>query len=118
MNFKKLLIHRCTLLTEGESTAEDDYGRPIPSTIESINTPCRVDQIRERVASDDTGNDFILSNVLFLDETQTVSLTTRIFHIEDLQGNPVLTGSFVVKNINPVYGRRKLHHTEVTLQRE
>lgn len=118
MNFKKLLIHRCTLLTEGESTAEDDYGRPIPSTIESINVPCRVDQIRERVASDDTGNDFILSNVLFLDETQTVSLTTRIFHIEDLQGNPVLTGSFAVKNINPVYGRRKLHHTEVTLQRE
>jgi len=118
MNFKKLLIHRCSLLTEGEATGEDDYGRPIPSTIESINVPCRVDQIRERTAYDSTGNDYIVTNVLFLDANETVASTTKIFHIEDLEGNPVLSGSFSVKDINPVYGRRKLHHNEITLQKE
>lgn len=106
------------MILPGESTGEDDYGRPIPGDIESINIPCRVDQIRERVASDDTGNDYILSNVLFLGANEPVTTEAKIFNIKDLQGNPVLTGSFSVKNLNPVYGRRSLHHKEVTLLRE
>lgn len=118
MSFKSLLVHRCTLLIQVEGAQEDDYGRPIPGTIEHMNIPCRVDQVRERVASDDTGNDFILSNILFLGPGHEVTLDTKIVNIEDLEGNPVLSGSFSVKNRNPVYGRRRLHHLEITLQKE
>lgn len=118
MSFKSLLVHRCTLLIQEEGALEDDYGRPISGTIEHMNIPCRVDQARERVAYDDTGSDFILSNILFLGPAHAVDLNTKIVNIVDLDGEPVLIGSFSVKNRNPVYGRRRLHHHEITLQKE
>lgn len=118
MRFKTLLVHRCSLLTTGEATGEDDYGRPIPSTVETINVPCRVDQVRERVVSGATGEDFILNNTLILGAEIPILLDTKVLEIKDLQGNPVLEGSFSIENINPFYKGQKLHHYEIALQRE
>lgn len=118
MNFNSLLIHRCSFLIQGEQMGEDDYGRPISGTIESINIRCRLDQMRERVVADDTGNDYILTNVLFLGSEQSIDLDTKIFNIKDLNGNVVLAGTFIPKDIKPVYGRRNLHHYEVSLLKE
>lgn len=118
MRFKTLLVHRCSLLTAGESTGEDDYGRPIQSMIETINVPCRVDQVRERVVSGATGNDFILNNTLILGAKIPIFLDTQVLEIKDLDGNPVLEGSFSIENINPFYKGPKLHHYEIALQRK
>jgi len=118
MRFKTLLVHRCSLLTAGEATGEDDYGRPIQTTIETINVPCRVDQVRERVVSGATGDDFILNNTLILSAKIPIFLDTKILEIRDLEGAAVLEGSFSIENINPFYKGPKLHHYEIALQRE
>lgn len=118
MRFKTLLIHRCSLLIAGAVTGVDDYGRDIIGTIESTNIPCKVDSIRQRASSDEAGTDFIFTNVLFLPPDQQIALDTKIIDVLDKQGNPVLQGSFVVQDILPIYDRSKLHHYEVTLQKE
>jgi len=118
MRFNSLLVHRCSLLSAGESIGEDDYGRPIQSMVETINVPCRVDQVRERVVSGATGDDFILNNTLILGAKIPIFLDTKVLQIKDLQGTPVLEGSFSVENINPFYKGPKLHHYEISLQRE
>ncbi|MGV7002480.1 putative minor capsid protein [Priestia megaterium] len=116
MRFKSLLVHRCSILTAGETTGEDDYGRPIQSMVETINVPCRVDQVRERVVSGATGDDFILNNTLIL--SYPVYLDSKVLQIKDLDGNLVLEGSFSIEHINPFYKGQKLHHYEISLQRE
>lgn len=118
MRFKTLLIHRCSLLTAGEAIGEDDYGRPIQTMIETINVPCRVDQVRERIVSGATGDDFILNNTLILGAKIPIFLDTQVLQIKDLEGNPVLEGSFSIETINPFYKGQKLHHYEIALQRE
>lgn len=118
MRFKSLLVHRCSLLTAGETTGEDDYGRPIQGMVETINVPCRVDQVRERVVTGATGDDFILNNTLILGAKIPVFLDSKVLQIKDLDGNLVLEGSFSIEHINPFYKGQKLHHYEISLQRE
>jgi hypothetical protein len=118
MRFKTLLIHRCTLLIEGEVTGTDPYGRDIIGTVEKNDVPCRADQIRTRSMTDDTGTDFILDYVLYVGAEQTVTLNTKVQNITDKQGNPVLQGSFSALSVNPIYDRNKLHHYEITLLRD
>lgn len=116
-NFRRLLIHRCTLIHPGVKTGEDEYGQDIISDVTDVNIACRVDSIRERPSTSDTGTDFILTNVLFLPSEAVVSPEMRIENIFDKQGREVLIGTFIPLNINPVYDREKLHHFEVSLQR-
>lgn len=117
MRFKTLLIHRCDLTITGEKTGEDEYGRDIIGNIEKFDIPCKVDSIRQRASSDSTGTDFIYTNVLILPPDQMVTLETKINNVHDLQGNPVIQGSFVIQDILPIYDRSKLHHFEITLQK-
>lgn len=117
-NFRRLLIHRCTLIHPGQKTGEDEYGQDIISDVIDSNIICRVDQIRERPSRSETGTDYILTNVLFLPVEAVVSPDMRIQNIFDKSGNSVLTGEFTVLNINPIYDREELHHYEVSLQRE
>lgn len=117
-NFRRLLIHRCTLIHPGQKTGEDDYGQDIISDVSDINVACRVDSIRERPSTSDTGTDYILTNVLYLPSEAVVSLDMRIQDIFDKKGIPVLLGTYAASNINPIYDREKLHHYEVALQRE
>lgn len=114
----RLLIHTCTLIYPGVKTGEDEYGQDIFSDAEYTDIPCRVDQIRERPSTSDTGTDFILTNVLYLTSEANISLDMLIKDIMDKEGNIVLPGSFGVMNLNPIYDREKLHHYEVSLQRE
>lgn len=116
-NFRRLLIHRCTLIHPGQKTGEDDYGNDIISDIVDSNIACRVDQIRERPSTSDTGTDYILTNVLYLPSEAVVSLDMRIEDIFDKHGRQVLPGSFLPLNLNPIYDREELHHFEVSLQR-
>lgn len=115
--FRRLLIHRCTLITPGQVIGEDEYGQDIVSDVVDRGVACRVDQIRQRPSRDETGTDIILTNVLFLPSEVVVSPEMRIENILDKKGIPVLMGAFAVENILPIYDREKLHHYEVSLQR-
>jgi hypothetical protein len=116
MNFDRHLIHRCTLVHTGIKTGEDDYGRDILEDVRYEGTPCRLDQLRERVGSGDTGSDYIISNMLFLSAKTDVRLDSRFEDIQDKDGNPLIAGSFLVETLNPIYARGRLHHYEVTLK--
>lgn len=118
LRFRTLLIHRCSLLIQGQVTGQDDYGRDIVSTIPVKDVPCRFDQIRQRSVADETGTDLIYEHVLYFDSDNGINLTTEISDITDKQGNPVLQGSFSVMNILPMYDRSKLHHYEVVVRRK
>ncbi|MEN3781490.1 hypothetical protein [Priestia megaterium] len=117
MRFITMLNHRCTLFIQGEVTGQDDYGRDIVSNIESMNVPCKLDETVFRAVQDDTGTDTILDSILFLHPDYKVDLGTTILNIVDLEGNPVIQGSFSVQDIHPIYSLKKLHHFEVTLRR-
>lgn len=117
MRFRTLLVHRCSLLTQGTVTGVDEYGRDIVQSIVHANVPCRFDEVRQRASSGDTGTDFIYENTLFFSDLYSIDLETKIENITDKEGNPVLPGSFSVKNILPVYKRSRLHHYEIKVQR-
>lgn len=116
-NFRKLLIHTCTLIIPGQKIGEDDYGQDIYSDEIKNKMPCRADEIRERPSTSATGTDFILTNMLFLPKEAEISPDVQIQDIIDKENNPVLIGTFGVMNIHPVYDRARLHHYEVSLQR-
>lgn len=117
MRFRTLLVHRCSLLTILNSGGTDEYGRDIINRVESMNVPCRFDQIRQRAVSDETGTDFLYDNVLYFDKDQEITLETEIHDIRDKEGNQVLPGSFSILSILPIYDRSKMHHWEVTVRR-
>lgn len=118
MRFKSLLNHRCTLLIEGEVTGQDEYGRDVVTSIENMNVPCKLDEPKFRSVPDDTGTDIIIDSMLFLHPKFQVDLGTTILNIVDLEGNPVIQGSFSVVDISPIYSLKKLHHYELTLRRK
>jgi hypothetical protein len=118
MRFRTLLIHRCSLLTQGQVIGEDEYGRDIYGTVEVANVPCRVDQSRVIAVSDEIGTDLIVEPVLIFDVDYGIAFGTEILEITDKEGNPVLQGSFSVMSILPIYDRSKLHHYEVTVRRK
>lgn len=118
MRFDRLLIHRCTLVKHGQVTGQDPYGRDIIEDVPIENVPCRLDQLQKRVSTDERGTDFITENVLFLSASQQVEPSMKVHSIKDLRGNDVVPGIFGIQNIKPIYGRIRLHHYEVTLQKE
>lgn len=118
MSLRRLLIHSCTVTTLGQKVGETIYGKPIYEDVVKENVPCRVDQIKQGVTSDPYGTDFITQNLLVLGPGQTFSETSRFSDIRDKKGNPVLEGSFGIESSKPAYGRRSLHHHEITLKKE
>lgn len=118
MRFERHLIHRCTLVKPGQVIGQDPYGRDIYGNVSIPNVICRLDQMRKRVSTDERGTDFIVENVLFLAASQAIEPIMKVQDIKDLQGNIVSSGIFSIQNINPAYGRVRLHHYEVTLQKE
>jgi len=115
--FERLLVHRCTLEITGEVIGRDEYGRDIIGTELIENVPCRADQIRERSSTDEYGTDYILDYMMFFSKDTKITMDAIIRDIVDLEGNPVLPGTFTPKSMMPFYRRTKLHHYEVTLQR-
>lgn len=118
MSLKRLLIHRCTLTSPAQQVGEDDYGRPIYDSTPIENVPCRADQIRVQRQRGDTGTDYVWENLLFFHRDTPITDDSTISNIQDLEGNPVLQGSFFVQEIAPKYRRRTLSHYEVTLREE
>ncbi|MGI2329655.1 hypothetical protein [Planococcus sp. YIM B11945] len=118
MSLRRLLIHLCTIVTPGQKVGENAYGKPIYKDVITNDVPCRVDQIKQAVTSDPYGTDFITKNLLVLGPEQTFLETSRFSDIRDKKGNPVLEGSFGIESSKPAYGRRSLHHHEITLKKE
>lgn len=118
MRFSRLLIHRCTLLQVGQVVGKDPYGRDKYEDVPISDVPCRVDQIRRVVTKDDFGNDVVMENILFLSPDQELDETMKIVNVKDKNGSDVLKGTFAIKKINPVYRRSRLHHYEITLEKE
>lgn len=106
------------MINPGVVTGTDPYGREIREDVPEPNVPCRADQITRRIATDANDSDVITQNVLFLSAERDVANNMKIQNIVDLDGNTVLDGSFTVEDINPVYARIRLHHYELTLQKE
>lgn len=97
---------------------QDPYGRDIVEDVRIENVPCRLDQVKKRVSVDERGVDFIVEDILFLPASQIVEPNMKVQDIKDLHGNNVAPGVFSIQNISPAYGRVRLHHYEVTLQKE
>jgi hypothetical protein len=116
MIFERNLVHRCTLVKPGVEVGKDPYGRPIYEDVEIANVACRADQIRRRVSSDESGVDYILENMLFFSAQTELTESMKIKQIQDDTRHPVLSGTFGIQNIRPIYGRIRLHHYEVILQ--
>lgn len=120
MRVESLLVQRCDLVRKStEPTGRDSYGRPIYGDIREISIPCRLDQIQERVAPDDTGNDILISNLLFLGAAVRPTSDMRVENVRDaVSGAVIVDGAFRVVSIHPSYSMRRLHHYEVTLARD
>lgn len=118
MRFGALLIHRCTLIHQGQKIGEDEYGQDIFGDLVEANVPCRVDKVQQFVSPDNSGEDYIQENTLFISKQIKVSLSMRIRDIIDKEGNPVLPGDFRIKLVNPMFGKRKLNHFEISIRKE
>ncbi|MBO0962344.1 hypothetical protein J1P26_21815 [Neobacillus sp. MM2021_6] len=117
MRLERLLIHRCTLINPGQVVGKDAYNRDIIEDVPTPNVHCRIDQIKRRMSNDSNGVDIIVENVLFLSASEQINDAMTIKDIVDKDGNSVLSGIFKVDNINPIHGRIRLHHYEVTLKK-
>jgi len=118
MRFERILSHRCTIILTGHKIGETEYGKPIYGELPVENVPCRADQIKRRASIDQYGVDFITENILFVGPDQQIPSDAKIKDIRDLQGNMVLEGVYSPENVRPVYSRVRLHHYEITLQKE
>ncbi|MFS8601171.1 hypothetical protein LRO89_00970 [Priestia megaterium] len=118
MRFERILTHRCTIVLTGQKIGETGYGKPIYGELPIENVPCRADQIRRRASVDQYGVDFIIENILFLGPDRQIPSGAKIKDIQDLQGNVVLEGMYSPQNAKPVYSKVRLHHYEITLQKE
>ncbi|MDU9695150.1 hypothetical protein O0Q50_28540 [Priestia aryabhattai] len=118
MRFERILSHRCTIILTGQKIGETEYGKPIYGELPIENVPCRADQIRRKASVDQYGVDFIIENILFVGPDQQIPSDAKIKHIQDLQGNVVLEGVYSPQNVKPVYSKVRLHHYEITLQKE
>lgn len=118
MSLRRLLIHRCTTVTPGQKIGETEYGKPIYGNVTKENVPCRSDLVRQFKSSDMYGTDVMTTNMLFLKPDEIFSEETRFSNIRDKQGNILLEGTYSVEDSNPAFGRRLLHHHEVSLKKE
>jgi hypothetical protein len=118
MRFERILSHRCTIVLTGQKIGETEYRKPIYGEVPIENVPCRADQIKRRASVDQYGVDFITENILFLGPNQQIPSDAKIKDIQDLQGNIVLKGVYSPDNVRPVYSKVRLHHYEITLQKE
>jgi hypothetical protein len=118
MRFERILTHRCTIVLTGQKIGETEYGKPIYGELPIENVPCRADQIKRRASVDQYGVDFITENILFLGPDRQIPSDAKIKDIQDLQGNIVLNGVYSLDNVRPVYSKVRLHHYEITLQKE
>ena len=118
MRFDRILTHRCTIVLTGQKIGETEYGKPIYGELPIKDVPCRADQIKRRASVDQYGVDFITENILFLGPDRQILSDAKIKDIQDLQGNIILEGVYSPENIRPVYSKVRLHHCEITLQKE
>lgn len=118
MRLRRLLIHLCTTVTPGQKTGETEYGKPIYGEVRKENVPCRSDLIRQFKSSDMYGTDVVTTNMLFLKPDETFTDQTRFSNIRDKAENVLLEGTYSVEDSKPAYGRKLLHHHEVSLKKE
>lgn len=118
MSLRRLLIHTCTTTTPGQKTGETEYGKPIYGTVTKENVPCRSDLIRQFKSSDMYGTDVISKNMLFLKPDEDFTEQTKFSNIRDKEGKLLLEGSYTMDDSKPAYGRKRLHHHEVSLKKE
>ncbi|MEI2338901.1 hypothetical protein FA002_02165 [Priestia megaterium] len=118
MRFERILTHRCTIVLTGQKIGETEYGKPIYGEAPIKNVPCRADEIKRRASVDQYGVDFITENILFLGPDQQIPSDAKIKDIRDLKDRPVLDGVYTVEKAQPIYSKVRLHHYEITLQKE
>lgn len=117
MRIKSKLIHRCTLVHKGQKIGADSYGRDIFGDVTESKVYCRLDSVTSSLSQGETGTDFITSHIMFFAPDQQVSMGMVVKDIQDKYGNIVFVGEFVAEKIKPFYGRRNLHHFEVSLKK-
>lgn len=117
MNLRRLLIHRCTVITPGLKVGETEYGKPIFKDVKKEDVPCRADSIQRTIATDAYSTDIVTKNVLFLSPDEQFNENTKFENIRDQNGHPVLLGAYRFQESKPAYGKRRLHHHEVSLEK-
>lgn len=117
MSLRRLLIHTCTTATPGQKIGENTYGKPIYGEVKKEGVRCRSDLIKAVRSSDTYATDIITTKMLFLAPDETFTDETRFSDIRDKDGVLMLSGTYAVEESKPAYGRRQLHHHEVTLKK-
>lgn len=117
MRINSKLIHRCTLIHQGQVVGQDPYGQDVYGDMVVENVHCRLDSIVNDRSSEETGTDYLTDYKLFFDHATKLSMDMKVKDLKDKYGNEILPGTFITDEILPFYGRRKLHHFEVKLKR-
>ncbi|MCR8865053.1 hypothetical protein NQ109_19175 [Priestia megaterium] len=118
MRFERILTHRCTIVLTDQKIGETEYGKPIYGELPVEDVPCRADQIKRRASVDQYGVDFITENILYVGPDQQIPSDAKIKDIRDLRENTILQGVYSPENVRLVYSKVRLHHYEITLQKE
>lgn len=115
--FKRMLIHRCTLIKKGVLAGKDEYNRNKYGTQEVKDVPCFFDTIRKKVVKTDKSVDTIEQNILFLLPDDDVAAATQVKDIKTLDDILILDGVFDIPEKKPIFGRKKVHHYELELEK-
>ncbi|MDA1742236.1 hypothetical protein PDK44_25220 [Bacillus cereus] len=115
--FKRMLIHRCTLIKKGVLVGKDEYNRNKYEDKEIPDVPCFFDTIRKKVVKTDKSVDTIEQNILFTLPTTDVAEAKQVKDVKTLDDITILSGVFDIPEKEPVYGRKKLHHYELELEK-
>lgn len=118
MRIERLFNHLADMVTAGDSTEEDEYGRPIPGSGGSETIECRVDRVQAANSRDESGTDTIWTYNLICGPDVHINSGSRFANVRDKKtGAVIVDGSFAVDSFFPAYNGRRLHHYEVALKK-
>jgi len=105
-----LFIHRCTIRTFTDSTANTYTGEPIKTNSDTTGVKCRFYSPSGKVIRTEAG-DVVYSNpLLAVGKSATVSERCHII------GTTGFTGTYEVVKVLPRYDGTGLHHYELILE--
>lgn len=118
MSYKRLMIHTCTIVTQGVEVGRDAYNQPIFGESETQNVKCRMDRITKRRSVDDGGVEYIEKHMLYLLKNAPIDDTSKIKSFQDIDGNDIFPGIWRVDLLIPQYAGKRFHHYECEMQKE
>ncbi|MEI2491813.1 hypothetical protein VVF85_19755, partial [Acinetobacter baumannii] len=97
--------------------SKDEYNRNKYEDVEIPDVPCFFDTIRKKVVKTDKSVDTIEQNILFTLPSTDVAEAKFVKDVKTLDDITILSGVFDIPEKKPIYGRKRLHHYELELEK-